>query len=104
MTPVQLWVSGLNNLDEATGTLSNSAESSIDAHGIDYEGPLPSQRFNGETWNENSVEVPEIACPVNDTQVHQLRTMVNPLGASSSYGMDIYCRTVQLVENMLEIE
>jgi hypothetical protein len=87
MTPVQLWVSRLNNLDEATGTLSNSAESNIDAYGIDYEGPLPSQRFNCETWNENSVQVPENACPVNDTQ-----------------GIDIYGRTVQLVRNMLEIE
>ncbi len=100
MTPVQLWVSGLSNLD-ATGAPSNSAESNTDTFGIDYEGPLPSQRFGGETWNENSVEVPEIACPINDAQVNLLRTMVNPLGTSSSYEIDIYVRTVQVVDNML---
>ena len=102
MTPVQLWVSGLNNLDAATEEISNSAERCMDAYGIDYEGPLPSERIDGETWNENSVEVPEIACPVSDAQVQQLRTIINPLGASSSYGIDIYVRTVQLVDNMLE--
>ena len=97
LTPIQLWVSGLNNL-HASGALTNGAESNIDAYGIDYEGPLPSERIDGETWN---VEVPEIACPLNDAQLNHLRMMVNPADASFSYGIDIYFRTVQLVHDML---
>ena len=99
MTPVQLWVSGLNNL-HASGALTNSAENNLDAYGIDYEGPLPSERIDSETWNENSVEVPEIACSLNDAQLNHLRMMVNPVDTSFSYGIDIYFRTVQFVHDM----
>ena len=92
---------GFRNNLHASGALTNSAESNIDAYGIDYEGPLPSERIDGETWDENAVEVPEITCPLYDAQLNHLRMMVNPVDTSFSYGIDMYFRTVQLVHDML---
>ena len=45
MTPIQLWVSGVMN----TSTLNDLEQSNVSAYGIDFEGPLPSARYNGET-------------------------------------------------------
>ena len=68
MTPIQLWVSGIVN----TSTPNDFEQSNVSAYGIDFEGPLPSARHNGETWQDVSVEVPEIICPISEAQLHNL--------------------------------
>ena len=30
----------------------------MSSFGIDYDGPLPSNEYNGDTWNDFSVQVP----------------------------------------------
>lgn len=99
MTPVQLWVYGLNHLHN-TSTPDALGQSSINAYGIDFEGPLPSARYNGETWREVAVEVPQILRPLSEEQFDHLSSVINPLTTSSCYGIDLYIRTVQIVENM----
>jgi hypothetical protein len=96
MTPVQLWVSGLHN----TITPNDLGQSNMNAYGIDFEGPLPSARYNGETWRDIAMKVPQIVCPVSEAQFNHLRSIINPLTASSCYGIDLYVRTVQIVENI----
>ena len=51
----------------------------MSAYGIDFEGPLPSARYNVETWQDVSVEVPEIICPISEAQLHNLSSTINPL-------------------------
>ena len=96
MTPIQLWVSGIVN----TSTLNDFEQSNVSAYGIDFEGPLPSARYNGETWQDVSVEVPEIICPISEAQLHNLSSTINPLSESSCYGIDLYVQTVQIIENI----
>ena len=96
MTPIQLWVSGVMN----TFTLNDLEQSNVSAYGIDFEGPLPSARYNGETWQDVSVEVPEIMCPISEAQLHNLSSTINPLSESSCYGIDLYVQTVQIIENI----
>ena len=96
MTPIQLWVSGVMN----TSTLNDLEQSNVSAYGIDFEGPLPSARYNGETWQDVSVEVPEIMCPISEAQLHNLSSTINPLSESSCYGIDLYVQAVQIIENI----
>ena len=79
MTPIQLWFNCLNCYDNEAST----SEANMD-------GPLPSQRYDNEKWNDFHVTVSTIACPLNDTQLNSLATAIDPLGSSSTYGVDIY--------------
>jgi hypothetical protein len=100
MTPNQLWVYGLNQVH--SGHIPTSEPTSANMYGIDFEGPLPSQIYNGETLNEISVYVPPVASPLNDSQLNLLHSIVDPLASSSSHGLDIYLNTVQIIHNMLQ--
>lgn len=100
MTPNQLWVYGLNQVHR--GHIPTSEPTSANMYGIDFEGPLPSRIYNGETLNEISVYVPPVASPLNDSQFNLLRSIVDPLASSSSHGLDIYLNTVQIIHNMLQ--
>ena len=76
MTPVQLWVCGLNYLHN-TSTPDALGLSNVNAYGIDFEGPLPSAMYNGETWREVAVEVPPIICPLGEAQFNHLSSVIN---------------------------
>ena len=99
MTPCQLWVYGLNHLNDNHASLE---ESNYSMYGADFEGPLPSQMYDGETFDEIAIEVPPVASPLNDNQLNLLSSTVNPLASSSSYGLDIYLNTVQMVNDLLQ--
>ena len=60
--------------------------------GIGYNGPLPSNEYDGDTWNDFSVQVPEIPCPLSDTVFNRMKCAVDPLEESSYYGIatDLY--------------
>ena len=98
MTPIQLWLYGLNSVNNHTSTL----EVELNTYGIDFEGPLPSQMYDGETWNDISIEVPPIVCPSNENQLNFISSAVDPLAISSVYELDIYLNTVQTVHDLLQ--
>ena len=100
MTPAQLWVYGLNQL--GSGHIATLEEANFNMYGIDFEGPLPSEMYDGETFNEFSIDVPPVANPLNDSQLSLLSSTVDPLVLSSSYGLDIYLNTVQLVTDLVQ--
>ena len=99
MTPCQLWVYGLNHLNDNHATIE---ETNYSMYGVDFEDPLPSQMYDGETFDEIAIEVPPVASPLNDNQLNLLSSTVNPLASSSSYGLDIYLNTVQIVNDLLQ--
>lgn len=101
MTPCQLWLHGLNSSGNSHITLQ---ETNLSMYGIDFDGPLPSQIYNGRNFNEITIEVPPVASPINDNQLSMLRSTVDPLASSSSYGVDIYLNTVQMVNDLLQPE
>ena len=68
--------------------------------GIDYEGPLPPAEFDGDTWNDTAVEVPEIPCTLGEEAVSTLKSTVNPLEQSTRSGVDVYIRTLEVVESL----
>ena len=88
-----------NRLDDNHATLE---ETNYNMYGVDFEGPLPSQRYDGETFNEIVIEVPPVASPLNDNQLSLLSSTIDPLASSSSYGLDIYVNTVQMVHDLLQ--
>ena len=96
MTPLQLWTyAQAIHQREVSCTEDNTA-----LCGIDYEGPLPPAEFDGDTWNDTAVEVPEIPCPLGEEAVSTLKSTVNPLEQSTCYGVDVYIRTLEVVESL----
>ena len=64
MTPAQLWLYGMANyLGEG-----EPPEEDMSSFGIDYDGPLPSNEYDGDTWNDFSVQVPEIPCMLSNIE------------------------------------
>ena len=74
---VQLWFYGLASYRREESELS---EVNVASFGLDYDGPPPCSDYNGETWNELSVQIP---CPLSDTAVNVLKTIVDPPEDSS---------------------
>ena len=99
MTPVQLWVLGLSS-SHSTYIMDNLELTSVNAYGIDFDGPLPSAGYSRDTWRDNAVEVPEIPCPLSEVQLQQLHSQINPLGESSCHGIDLFIRTVQIMQEV----
>ena len=100
MTPVQLWIYGLNCLHDNSAFQDLDEPDTIDTYGIDFEGPLPSELYSGQTWRDVASDVPHISCPLEEDQLNYLNSLINPLAISSCYGVDIYINTVKIVENM----
>ena len=71
--------------------LQNEAEN----FGVDWEGPVP--REDGD----ETVCVPETACPLSDADMEELLSVVPPLAQSEHYGIDLYERTVLFVSQKL---
>ena len=84
MTPIQLWMHGLASYE---GEWDPSQEG-LASFGVDYDSPLP------------SVQVPEIPCPLDDAAFNRMKTAVNPVEESLSYGIDIYARSLEIVDNL----
>lgn len=79
---------------------SELSEVNIASFGLDDDCPLPCSDYDGETWNDLSVQVPEIPCPLSDTAFNVLKTSLDPLEDSSCYGMDIYIESVEVVDDI----
>ncbi len=68
-------------------------------YGIDWESPVPAE---GEDFDVDVVNVPEIACPLAREHVDELARTVDPLRNSDSYGIDIYLETMEYVNTHTE--
>ena len=86
MTPVQLWMYGLSNCWREW----EPSQEDMTSFGVDYDGPLPSNEYDGEMWGDLSVQVPEMPCPLDDAAFNRMKSTVNPLEQSSFYGIDVY--------------
>ena len=67
----------------------------VDDYGIDYDGPHPSQEYDGPS-NE-TVEVPVTEMSISQEDYQRLATSINPLRESDFYGVDIYADVLQIV-------
>ena len=67
----------------------------IDEYGIDWQGPSPVEE-------PNSVEVPDIPCCLNDTQLAALQAITLASGTDDPYAVDLCIRIVGEVERLLE--
>lgn len=70
-----------------TVLLQNEAEN----FGVNWEGPVTRED------NDETVCVPEIACPLSDADMEELLSVVSPLALSKHYGIDLYESTVLFV-------
>ena len=95
MTPLQLWMHGLASYEKEY----DPSEEGLASFG-DYDGLLPSHEYDDDTWNEISVQIPEIPCHLDDAAFNRVKTAVNPLEDSLSYGVDIYARSLEIVHNL----
>ena len=68
-------------------------------YGIDFDGPLPSDEFDGTlSLNETEhVAVPQNEMSITSDTYHQLSRSINPLRDSEFYGVDIYLEVLQFV-------
>ena len=87
-TPMQLWVRGQANYRPVQSDTLLSDE--IETYGIDWDGPLPSARFDGPSYNDGIV-IPELNPSIHGTEnLERLLEEIDPLRESASNGVDIY--------------
>ena len=68
--------------------------------GIDWDGPLPTDFYNGEgAGQSNNVEVPNVELPISIEQFQQLEMQVNPYELNTTYGIELYIRTLQFLSS-----
>lgn len=64
-------------------------------YGIDWQGSSPVEE-------QNSDEVPDILCCLNDTQLAAIQAITLASGTDDPYAIDLYIRIVGEVERLLE--
>ena len=75
---------------------------SLDDYGIDWDGPLPTQEWDGShEENSNNVEVLSTQFPFCQQEVEQMQRIIDPLRDSQYCGVDIYMEVVYLLEQRL---
>ena len=68
-------------------------------YGIDWDGPVPYD----DTDDCDSVVVPEIECPLIESQLDELDDEISPLADTTNYGIDLYEKTLDFVSSRLNI-
>ena len=96
---MQLWIEGMQNYQ--TMQPSDLSGEDIEHYGIDWEGPLPSERYDGPTYGKLDVSVPIIHCSLSDDQIDQFVSAVDLLAESSSHGIDLYLNARDCLESLL---
>ena len=75
---------------------------SFNDYGIDWDGPLPGQEWDGShEEDDTNIAVPSTPCPLRQQELEQLQRIVNPLRDSQYYGVDIYMEVVYILEQSL---
>lgn len=86
-SPLALWNSGV--IADANVEISGN---DLDGFGIDQGGPLPELQTN------NNVQVPECQFLLTHEQRTTLTGHINPLDDDGNHGIDLFQRTVRLIE------
>ena len=81
MTPLQLFTSGTLSHGEPVCDLGEDMNGTAD-------------------FDPSGVIVPQTISPLNSTQENELKSLVDPLQASSNYGIEIYDQVKQYVSNL----
>ena len=64
---------------------------------IDFDGPHPTEEFDGPSTNTSSVEVQQTEMPITQEAYLHLSRTINPLRDSEFYGVDIFAEVLQHV-------
>ena len=90
LSPYQLWIQGMALLQR-----DEAAESGVidDAFGIDWNGPMVTQV-------QEQVNVPNTPCPLQDEDLEQLKTLVDPMLTCDDYGVVLYIAAREFVQNV----
>lgn len=93
-TPIQLWTTGmLRNMHSQRDASTELFGTELSELGIDYDGPVPVQ-------NED-VPIPEIPEMLNEQQLAELHSLVNPLQYSDCWGIDLYTQCTETIYEIL---
>lgn len=93
-TPVRMWTNGMVAHNEADITMVEmDAEvlPNIDLYRIDLEGPVPLE-------DHGTVEVNDIQNPFSPFVFQELRSAINPLNESQTFGIDIYADAIDVLQ------
>eukprot|EP00794_Sanderia_malayensis_P002173 gene2173-2469_t len=91
-SPFQLWLTLPRQSDRL---LAEEMMENEELHGIDSAGPTPLSEHVSES--NDVVEAPKITCPLGEDDFLRLRTSINPLRDSQSFGIDIYMEVVEFI-------
>ena len=99
-SPQQMWLNGMLDMArETTATADvrncNTTTDNLEWYGFDGGAPQPPD--DGLT----TVEVDDIQIDLPEEVTLTLNQQINPLETSNVFGMDVYRRALQLVENLL---
>ena len=83
-----------------TATYSLSfKQADIDDYGIDWEGPAPSEAWDGPLRSTvESVVIPQTSLPFSLEAYEELARTINPCQYSEFQGVDIYIQTLTFIE------
>ena len=93
-TPNQIWLNGMLDSDNPLnkGQLDDNPDN-MDFYGEDLQGPISTEG--------NNVQVPPISIPFEDFLRNYLKTKIEANAESNEMGIDIYLKTLRLVEEKL---
>ena len=76
----------------------------LNGYGIDWDGPLPSQEWDGQHQDDNrTVEVPCTLFPLSQHVLEHLQRTIDPLRNTQYHGVDIYMEVVCILEQYQNI-
>lgn len=71
----------------------------LNAYGIDWDGPAPSEEWDGIVEDDSViVQVPETFCALDSQGVQALARQVDPAEPSMYYGVDIYLNALSFMQ------
>lgn len=83
MSPYQLWVRGMAQLNSDDTAIQGVMDDATDQYGIDWDGPCVAEMTE-------SVEVPITNCPITQQQLEELNEMIDPIQNCHDYGVSLY--------------
>ncbi|XP_034546194.1 uncharacterized protein LOC117817562 [Notolabrus celidotus] len=91
LTPNQLWV--LGHMQNPAGETEEDLQS-LALYGTDWE------TFDGVSEEPFGVQVPENECPLSPATFEAVKSIINPLAPSRTFGRDLYVSMVQCIESL----
>ncbi|CAB4399038.1 unnamed protein product [Rhizophagus irregularis] len=100
-SPTQLFMSGMilrgmRGLDFEIPIAEEEFIINEEEYGVDLEGPLPLN-----TDENDNLDFSNISCPITNSQLNELRRVVNPLTESTDHGIDLYLHALAVVQFMI---